>query len=135
MTRAGTTLDRIAGAGMTAIGLGHTSTHLVVEWLPSPHPELRAAMAEALLTVGNEVSILQVHQGLSLAMGALLMGFGVQIARTRTKVDRALHTTLAGVVCALSMTFFPTFVAVLTTGVFLVLVGAMLRPGENRLAD
>ncbi len=109
------TFERIAGITMLITGVGHTSTHFILQTVEHPHPELELAMSKALLKIGSEISVLDFHNGFSLAMGTLLLAFGLHILRNSDKVGLWINSLIAGLMVGISLLYFPVFVVILTS--------------------
>ncbi|MGJ8736341.1 LIC_13387 family protein [Zobellia laminariae] len=109
------TFEKIGGITMLITGLGHTTTHFILENSTHPHPELKHAMKNTLIKIGSEVSVLDFHNGFSLAMGLLLISFGVSILRNKDKTGLLINLAVAGLMVLISALYFPVFVLVLTS--------------------
>lgn len=121
------TFERIAGITMLVTGMGHTVTHFILQTSQHPHPKLELAMANSILKIGSEVSVLDFHNGFSLAMGTLLVGFGVSVLRSNDKTDLLIHIILSSLIVSISAFYFPIFVIVLTSITFVTLLIRLLR--------
>ncbi len=121
---------KIAGIVMLITGLGHLITHFLVQFSQNPHPELEATMATTFLEIGSKVSVLDLHNGFSLAMGILLAGFGIQILRSRKRIDLIFHSILAAIILLISFLYFPLFVVVLITASFGFLIISLFKSKE-----
>jgi hypothetical protein len=123
-------LSKTAGITMLITGLGHTTTHFLLQFSQHPHPELEAMMKNAKLQIGAEISVHDFHNGFSLTMGVLLIGLGVQIFRTIDKKGLYINSILTGLIMAIAICYFPPFVMVLTAISFISLLINLLRYGN-----
>lgn len=116
-----TTFSKIAGIIMMITGTGHTATHFMFQLSPNPHPELERIMANTTVNIGKEISVLNFHNGFSIAMGVLLIALGFNIFRNSDKFGSSINLIFVGLIMSISIYYFPPFVMVLTALSFIFL--------------
>jgi uncharacterized membrane protein HdeD (DUF308 family) len=115
-------LKKIAGISMLITGIGHTTTHFILQNSTNPHSKLISQMAETVIKIGSEVSVLDFHNGFSTSMGILLMAFGITILRNNNKTSLWIHSVFSGFLLITSIFYFPAFVIILMSTTFVSLI-------------
>ena len=100
------TIQKIAGISTLVCGTLHTTAHIVMSSLPSPNPEIQLAMESVKINLINEKTLFDYHNGMSLAMGILVIGLAFQIFLMQTKLQLILNLTCAGIVSVIAIVYF-----------------------------
>lgn len=107
--------QKVSGITMLITGVGHTSTHFILKNVQNPYPELESDMANSMLNVGSQtLSVLDFHDGFSIAMGLLLIALGLNIFINRNKQSIIINTVVCILMVIIALSHFPLFVIILT---------------------
>ena len=121
------TISKMAGITVLITGIGHTATHIFLQFLPNPYPELEKAMAASKVNFGGDISVLDFQNGFSLTMGVLLIGLGIHIFRNMDKTGLLINLFVTSAITGISICYFPPFVIILLSLSFLMIIVSLLR--------
>jgi len=112
-----------AGICVLITGIGHTAIHLMMSIFGNHDPELVKVMTTTKINIINERSLLDYHNGFSLAMGVLIIGLGIQILQNKQLNSKPIllnHLIITGTISVISIIYFhPGAMALMTTSFIL----------------